>query len=135
MSLAIPTTWQSVVANVAEAVLNAVAGPRPTAAPSPAQATPALSITATGLAAFVNFAGPIVRIVEGKGTLADDESAANAVMGAIADIDPAAMPLVTMIELAEPAFGAIVELVKSGAIQGGQPDIIGEENATNFKDR
>ena len=130
-------SWQSVLATVAEAVLKAVNSPAaPAAAPAPTSGKPAgLDITATGLTAFVNFVGPIVRIVEGKGTFADDEAAANAVMNAIATFDPAAVPVVTMIELAEPTFEAIVGLVKSGTVTGGYPDIVGEENSTNFKDR
>jgi hypothetical protein len=129
-------SWQSVLATVAEAVLKAVNSPAVAASPSPTPAKAVgLDITATGLTAFVNFVGPIVRIVEGKGTFADDEDAANAVMNAIATFDPAAAPVITMIELAEPTFEAIVDLAKAGKITGGYPDIVGEENSTNFKDR
>ena len=74
-------------------------------------------------------------VVEGKGTLADDVAAANAVMEAVATFDPAAVPIISLIEMAEPTFEMIAGLVKSGAIQGGYPDIIGEENSTNFRDR
>jgi hypothetical protein len=127
------TSWRSLVAIAAEAVLNAVGGGRP--AVSSAPSTPSLSITSTGLTAFVNFAGPIVRIVEGNGTIDDDVTAANLVMQAIATFDPAAAPVITLIEMAEPAFEAIVGLAKSGGIQGGYPDIGAEENSTNFRDR
>jgi len=137
MNLVSPTSWQSIVASVAEAVLNAVGGTRssPNPAPTPAPAPATLGISATGLTAFVNFAGPIIRIVEGKGTLADDVAAANAVMEAVATFDPAAVPIISLIEMAEPTFEVIAGLVKSGAIQGGYPDIIGEENSRNFRDR
>jgi hypothetical protein len=139
MNLVSPTPWQSIVTTVAEAVLNAVGGtrsaPPPSPDPSPAPALPTLGISATGLTAFVNFAGPIVRVVEGKGTLADDVAAANAVMEAVATFDPAAIPIISLIEMAEPTFEMIAGLVKSGVIQGGYPDIIGEENSTNFRDR
>ena len=139
MNLVSPTSWQSIVASVAEAVLNAVGGtrssPTPSPSPSPAPAPATLGISATGLTAFVNFAGPIIRIVEGKGTLADDVAAANAVMEAVATFDPAAVPIISLIEMAEPTFEVIAGLVKSGAIQGGYPDIIGEENSRNFRDR
>ena len=137
MNLVSPTSWQSIVASVAEAVLNAVGGTRssPNPAPTPAPAPATLGISATGLTAFVNFAGPIIRIVEGKGTLADDVAAANAVMEAVATFDPAAVPIISLIEMAEPTFEVIAGLVKSGAIQGGYPDIIGEENSANFRDR
>ena len=141
MNLVSPTSWQSIVASVAEAVLNAVGGtrssptPSPSPSPSPAPAPATLGISATGLTAFVNFAGPIIRIVEGKGTLADDVAAANAVMEAVATFDPAAVPIISLIEMAEPTFEVIAGLVKSGAIQGGYPDIIGEENSRNFRDR
>jgi hypothetical protein len=135
MNLVSPSSWQSIVSTVAEAVLNAVGGTRSSPAPSPAPTLPTLGISATGLTAFVNFAGPIVRVVEGKGTLADDVAAANAVMEAIATFDPAAAPIIGLIEMAEPTFEVIAGLVKSGAIQGGYPDIIGEENSTNFRDR
>jgi hypothetical protein len=123
-------SWQAIVATVADAVLTAVRGKAAT--PS---APPSLTITATGLSAFVSFVGPIVRIVEGKGTLTDDAAAANAVMDAIATFDPAALPVVTLIEMAEPAFGAIIGIAKSATITGGYPDIIGEENDRNFKNR
>jgi hypothetical protein len=137
MNLVSPTSWQSIVETVAKAVLNAVGGTRspPTPQPTPAPTLPTLGISATGLTAFVNFAGPIIRVVEGKGTLADDVAAANAVMEAVATIDPAAVPIISLIEMAEPTFELIAGLVKSGAIQGGYPDIIGEENSTNFRDR
>ena len=139
MNLVSPTSWQSIVATVAEAVLNAVGGtrssPTPSPSPSPAPAPATLGISATGLTAFVNFAGPIVRVVEGKGTLADDVAAANAVMEAVATFDPAAAPIIDLIEMAEPTFEVIAGLVKSGVIQGGYPDIIGEENSRNFRDR
>ncbi len=129
-------SWQSIVANVAQAVLGAVTPTKSTTTPaSPPNTTPGLQITATGLTAFVNFAGPIVRIVEGKGTLTDDVAAANAVMTAIATFDPAAIPIVTLIETAEPAFEAIAALVKSGGVQGGYPDIGAEKNAINIRDR
>ena len=49
--------------------------------------------------------------------------------------DPAAAPIIDLIEMAEPTFEVIAGLVKSGAIQGGYPDIIGEENSANFRDR
>jgi hypothetical protein len=133
------TSRQSIVATIAKAVLNVVDGrqsaPTLTPTPSPAPTLPTLGISATGLTAFVNFAGPIIRVVEGKGTLADDVAAANAVMEAVATFDPAAVPIISLIEMAEPTFELIAGLVKSGAIQGGYPDIIGEENSTNFRDR
>jgi hypothetical protein len=139
MNLVSSTSWQTIVATAAEAVLKAIGGTRssPTRSPdpSPAPTLPTLGISATGLTAFVNFAGPIVRVVEGKGTLADDVAAANAVMEAVATFDPAAVPIISLIEMAEPTFEVIAGLVKSGAIQGGYPDIIGEENSTNFRDR
>jgi hypothetical protein len=137
MNLVNPNSWQSIAATVAEAVLKAVGGTRssPPPAPDPAPTLPTLGISATGLTAFVNFAGPIIRVVEGKGTIADDVAAANAVMEAVATFDPAAVPIISLIEMAEPTFELIAGLVKSGAIQGGYPDIIGEENSTNFRDR
>jgi hypothetical protein len=135
MNLVSPSSWQSIVATVAEAVLKAVGGARSPPPPDPAPTLPTLGISATGLTAFVNFAGPIIRVVEGKGTLADDVAAANAVMEAVATFDPAAVPIISLIEMAEPTFEMIAGLVKSGAIQGGYPDIIGEENSTNFRDR
>ena len=139
MSLTLPNSWQSIVATAAEAILNAVGGTRssPTAStdPSPNPSLSTLGISATGLTAFVNFAGPIVRVVEGKGTLADDVAAANAVMEAIATFDPAAAPIIDLIEMAEPTFEVIAGLVKSGVIQGGYPDIVGQENSTNIRDR
>ncbi len=139
MSLPLLTSWQSILTTVGKAVQNAVGGSRSSPSslptPSPTPTLPTLGISATGLTAFVNFAGPIIRIVEGKGTLTDDVSAANAVMEAVATFDPAAVPIISLIEMAEPTFELIAGLVKSGAIQGGYPDIIGEENSTNFRDR
>ena len=126
-------SWQTIVATVAEAVLNAV---QPARSPARAPASSArVGVTATGLAAFVSFAGPIIRIVEGKGSLGDDVSAANAVMDAIATFDPAAAPFVALAQAAEPAFAAIVGLALAGGVTGGYPDIGAEENATNFKNR
>jgi hypothetical protein len=137
MILLSSTSWQSIVTTVAEAVLKAVGGTRssPNPAPAPAPAPVTFGISATGLTAFVNFAGPIIRVVEGKGTLADDVAAANAVMEAVATFDPAAVPVISLIEMAEPTFELIAGLVKSGAIQGGYPDIVGQENSPNFRDR
>ncbi len=124
-------SWLSIVATVGEAVRNAIGSARKATSPASAQ----VSLSATGLTAFVQFAGPIVRIVEGKGTLADDAAAANAVLDAIATFDPAAVPLVKLIEMAAPAFDAIVGLAQTGAIRGGYPDIVSEENDQNFKNR
>ncbi len=102
----------------------------PAKAPSPAPLTVPgrAQVTAAGVNAFVGFAAPFLRVLEGKGTLADDEAAANAVMDALAFIDPTAKPIVALIEDAEPAFAAIVALVKANpggaftpAPRGGPP--------------
>ena len=83
--------------------------------------------TAIGLTALVRVVGPIVRIFEGRGTLADDAQAANAVMDAVALIDPKLAPSIATIELAEAAFVGIVGAFKSGAIhiEPGQNPIRG----------
>lgn len=80
---------------------------------------PAPSITAVGLAAFVKLTAPLLRIIEGKGTIVDDEAAANAVMDAIALFDPAATPIIDLIEDAEPFIAAYIGGVQNGFITGG----------------
>ncbi len=128
MLLSVSPAWRSLVVTAAQAVIGAVGG-------SPAAPATGAALSAAGLTAFVNLAGPVIRIVEGKGAIADDETAANAVLEAVATLDPASAPVIAMIQMAEPAFLAIVGLVQSGAIRGGYPDIGGEEASKNFKNR
>lgn len=82
------------------------------------------ALTAANVNAVVSLMGPIIRILEGKGTLTDDEAAANAVLDAVAFFDPAIAPIVAMIETAEPALAMIVALAKAGGITGGLPPSI-----------
>ena len=136
-------TGSALLRSLADSVAKALgaAGSAPLAAsPRPLAAFPpplAANLTAVGLTAFVNFVAPIVHIVEGKGTLADDEEAANAVMDAIAALDPASAPVIAMIEAAEPVFAALVGLARTDGfhITGGYPDIVGMENDHKLNNR
>lgn len=83
--------------------------------------SPAPSVTAVGLAAFQKLVAPLLRIIEGQGTITDDVAAANAVMDAIALIDPAATPIIDLIQDFEPFIAAYISGVQNGFITGGMP--------------
>jgi hypothetical protein len=125
----------AILRSFTETLSKALAGGKTPLSPQPPLAAGIL--TASGLSAFVSFVAPLVHIVEGKGTLADDEEAANVVMDVITALDPASTPVIAMIEAAEPVFATLVSLATADGfhITGGYPDIVGMENDRNFKNR
>ena len=87
-------------------------------------------ITAAGLAAFQKLAAPLLRIIEGKGTIDDDEAAANAVLDAVALFDPAAMPVIALVEEFEPFIVGYISMVKASPATAPTPDLFdGTESA------
>ena len=88
---------------------------------SSAVASPHPSDLALGLTALVRLVGPLQRIVEGRGDLADDAALANSVMDAVALALPSAAPAVETIELAEGALLWIAGAVRSGRIAPAIP--------------
>lgn len=76
-------------------------------------------ITAAGLAAFQKLAAPFTRIIEGQGTIQDDEQAANAVMDLVALMDPLQALTIAEIEAAEPFVNWLLANWKSGNIGPG----------------
>lgn len=106
--------WRQTLAAVLRATADALDGGNTAqAAAIESRAGP----TVLGLTALVQLVAPVVRIVEGRGNLADDARLANTVMDAVALVFPKTAPAIATIELAEAAFLWLAGAVKSGAIR------------------
>ncbi len=112
------TTMQQILASGFRSIADAIDG-GDTAQPAAldAEAGP----TVLGLTALVQVIRPVLRIVDGQGSLEDDAKLANLVMDAIAYEFPQTAGAISAVELAEPVFFWLVGAIKGGQITGGVP--------------